>query len=45
MKICPVGAKLFHADRQTNIIKLTVAFCNFANTPKNTPTILKHELT
>jgi hypothetical protein len=32
MKIRPVGAKLFHADRQTNM-KVMVAFRNFANAP------------
>jgi hypothetical protein len=40
MKICPVGAKLFHADGWTDIIKLTVTFHNFANGPKNCPHIL-----
>ena len=35
MKICPVGAKLFHVDRQTDKTKLTVTFRNFANAPKN----------
>jgi hypothetical protein len=35
MKICPVGAELFHVDGQTGITKLTVAFCNFVNVPKN----------
>jgi len=34
MKICPVGSKLFHADRQTNMTGLIVALRNFANTPK-----------
>jgi len=38
MKICPVGAKLFHADgqtdRQTDMTKLIVLFHNFANLPK-----------
>jgi len=41
--ICPVGAGLFYADsrkdrqtaRQTDMMKLIVAFSNFANTPKN----------
>ena len=37
MKIRPVGAKLFHADRQTDsqtdTTKLIVAFCNFGNPP------------
>ena len=39
MKNLPVGAELFHADRQTvrrtDMIKLTVAFRNLANAPKN----------
>jgi len=35
MKICPVGAELFHADRRIDTTKLTVAFRNFANVPKN----------
>jgi len=35
MKICLVGAELFRADGWTDIAKLTVAFCNFAKTPKN----------
>jgi hypothetical protein len=37
MNIRPVGAKLFHADRRTDMTKLTVAFRNFANAPKNRP--------
>jgi hypothetical protein len=35
MKIRPVVAELFHADRRTDVTKLTVAFRNFANAPKN----------
>jgi hypothetical protein len=35
MKIRPVGAELFHADRRTDMTKLIVAFRNFANAPKN----------
>jgi hypothetical protein len=35
MKICPVGAELFHADRRTEMTKLIVAFHDFANAPKN----------
>jgi len=31
--ICPGKAELFHADGQTDMIKLRVAFCKFANTP------------
>jgi hypothetical protein len=38
MKIRPVGAELFHAGEravgQTDMTKLTVAFCNSANAPK-----------
>ena len=26
MKICPVGAKLFHTEGQTDVAKLVVAF-------------------
>ena len=37
MKIRPVGAELFHADKQTNIkadmTKLIVTFCNSATAP------------
>jgi hypothetical protein len=44
MKIRPVGAELFHADGQTNMTKLMIAFHDFANalngptlpTPNNT---------
>jgi hypothetical protein len=35
MKIRPVGAELFHADVQTDMTNLTVAFRKFANFPKN----------
>jgi hypothetical protein len=35
MKIRSVGAELFHADRQADIMKLIVAFRNLANAPKN----------
>ena len=34
MKIRPVGAELFHADRRTHD-KLIFAFSNYANAPKN----------
>ena len=34
MKIRPVAAELFHANRRTEITKLIVAFRNFANAPK-----------
>jgi hypothetical protein len=35
MKICPMGAELFHADGQTYMTKLIVAFRSFANRLKN----------
>ena len=35
MKIHRVGAEIFHADRQTDMTKLIVAFQNFAISPKN----------
>ena len=34
-KIRPVGAELFHVERQTDITKLIVTFRNFANAPDN----------
>ena len=36
VKTRPVGTELFHEDGQIDITKLTVAFRNFANSPKNT---------
>ena len=38
MKIRPVGAELFHADRRTRMPKLTVTFRNYANAPNNAET-------
>jgi hypothetical protein len=35
IKIRPVGAKLFHADGQTDMTKLIFAFRNFVKAPKN----------
>jgi hypothetical protein len=35
MKIRPVEAELFLADRRTDVTKLIVAFRNFANAPTN----------
>jgi hypothetical protein len=35
MKIGPVGAELFHAVRQMDMMTLITAFFNFVNTPKN----------
>ena len=34
MKVRPVGAEMFEADRRTDMTKLTVAFRNFMNAPK-----------
>jgi len=34
MKICPVGAELFHVDGRMDR-QLKITFCNFANTSKN----------
>jgi len=38
MKICPVGAELFHADRRTDMTKVILAFRNIANAPKENET-------
>jgi len=35
MKIRPMGAEMFQADRRTDMTKLIVACRNFANAPKN----------
>jgi hypothetical protein len=35
MKIHQLGAKLFQADGQTDVIELLVAFRNYANAPTN----------
>jgi hypothetical protein len=35
MTIHPVETTFFHADGQTDVTKLMVAFRNFANMPKN----------
>jgi hypothetical protein len=40
MKIPPVGAELFHADGQTDMTKLKVAFRSFAKAPKNGTSLL-----
>jgi hypothetical protein len=34
-QICSVGSELFHVDGQTDMMKLLIAYCNFANMPKN----------
>ena len=34
MKIRPLGAEMFHADGQTDMPKLIVAFGKLANAPK-----------
>ena len=35
MKICSVGADLFHADGRTDMTKLSVVHRNFANAPES----------
>jgi len=35
MKIRPVGAELFHADRRTDMTKLIVAFSQFCERTSN----------
>jgi hypothetical protein len=35
MKICPARAELFHADGQTDVMKLIDAFRNFAKAPRS----------
>jgi hypothetical protein len=42
MKIRPVGAEVFHADGQTDVAQLIVAFRTFANSPETQS--LKHLL-
>jgi hypothetical protein len=42
MKIRPVGAKLSHADEQTDMTKLIVAFRNLANAPKKSLNFPEH---
>jgi len=37
IKIRPIGAELFHEDRQRDMTKLTVAYRHFENAPKNWP--------
>ena len=34
MKICPVGAELFHMNGLADMTKLIVAFCSFVNVPQ-----------
>jgi hypothetical protein len=34
LKICSLGAELFHAYEQANMTKVTVAFLSFAKAPK-----------
>jgi hypothetical protein len=44
MKIRPVGAELFHADGQTDITKIIVAFRRFGEAPKKVILKLTPEL-
>jgi len=45
MKLCAVGAKLFHTDGKTDRHAKVVTFCNFANMPKDTKQSSKTALT
>jgi len=40
MKLRPVGAELFYADRQADMTKQVVAFRNFANAPVQTSQLM-----
>jgi proteasome assembly chaperone (PAC2) family protein len=44
MKIRPVGAELFNADRQTDMTKLIVISRNFANAPRNQSVNILYEI-
>jgi hypothetical protein len=35
MKVCAVGTEVYYMDRQTDMMKLIVALCNFASVPNN----------
>jgi len=37
MKICPMGSELLHTDSWTDMTKLIIALCNFANAPTRRP--------
>ena len=47
MKICAVGAELFHVDgwveRWADVTKLIVAFSNFTKASKNGPTVRRND--
>ena len=44
MKIRPVGAEFFHADRQTDLTKLIVIFRYLADAPKKLFLVLRIEI-
>jgi len=44
MKILPVGAELFHANRPAHIAQLIVAFRKFRNAPKKSILLNKAKL-
>ena len=35
IKICPMGAEIFHSDGKTAMTNLIVVFRNFTNAPEN----------
>ena len=42
MKFRPVGAQFFHADGQTDMMKLTVTFPSYVNVPECENTLGKY---
>jgi hypothetical protein len=43
-KIRPLGAELFHAGGRTDILKLIVAFPDFANVPEKETAVFCHHI-
>jgi hypothetical protein len=41
VKVCAVGTEVYYMDIQTDMMKLIVALCNFANVPNNNKPSLK----
>jgi len=44
MKIRPLGAELYHVERQTDMTKLMAVFRNFANAHKNDKSLFNFRL-
>jgi len=43
MNLSPAGAELFHADRQTDMTKLIIAFQNLTKAPKKWKRYIKDQ--